>query len=256
MRYEIPAVLAAVLWLATARVYAQGGRGGQADPPPTARAAAPVDLTGYWVSLVTEDWRFRMLTPGKGDYAGVPLNAAARRIADAWDPAKDDAAGEQCKSFGAAAIMRVPGRVHITWENENTLRIDTDAGTQTRQLHFGAPQESAVEPAWQGHSAAQWEYAGGGRGRGPGGLPREGDLKVVTTHLRAGYLRKNGVPYGRNAVLTEYYHRTVEPNGDSWLIVTTLVEDPQYLAQPFQTSTHFKKQADASGWDPSPCTSR
>jgi hypothetical protein len=251
MRYKIPAMVAAMLWLAAAaRLYGQGG------PPPAAQAAAPVDLTGYWVSLVTEDWRFRMLTPGKGDYAGVPLNAAARKAADAWDPAKDEAAGEQCKSYGAPAVMRVPGRIHITWENENTLRIDTDAGTQTRQLHFGGAQAPAGEPAWQGYSAAQWEYAGGPRARGPGGLPKEGDLKVVTTHLRPGYLRKNGVPYSGNAALTEYYHRIVEPNGDAWLIVTTLVEDPQYLAQPFQTSTHFKKQADASGWDPTPCTSR
>ncbi len=205
--------------------------------------------------IFTEDWRFRMLTPGKGDYAGVPLNAAGRKMADAWDPARDEAAGEQCKSYGAAAIMRVPGRVHIAWENENTLRIDTDAGTQTRQFHFDASQAPAGEPAWQGHSVAQWEYAGGGRGQGGRG-PREGDLKVVTTRMRPAYLRKNGVPYSGNAVLTEYYHRTIEPNGDSWLIVTTLVEDPQYLAQPFQTSTHFKKQADASGWDPTPCTSR
>jgi len=226
------------------------------QPPASSRASAPVDLTGYWVSLVTEDWRFRMLTPAKGDYASVPLNAAARKMADAWDPARDEAAGEQCKSYGAAAIMRVPGRVHITWENENTLRIDTDAGTQTRLFHFGGSQTPAGEPAWQGYSVAQWEYAGGGRRPGRGGLPREGDLKVVTTHMRPGYLRKNGVPYSGNAVLTEYYHRTVEPNGDSWLIVTTLVEDPQYLAQPFQTSTHFKKQADASGWDPTPCTTR
>jgi hypothetical protein len=238
-------------------MHAQGG------PPPTAQAAAPVDLTGYWVSIVNEDWRFRMLTPAKGDYASVPLNAEARKVADAWDPAKDEAAGEQCKSYGAAAIMRVPGRIHITWENGNTLRIDTDAGTQTRQFHFGSAQAPAGEPTWQGHSVAQWEW-GGARGQntgvsGPDGTverSRGGDLKVVTTHIRPGYLRKNGVPYSGNAVLTEYYHRTIEPNGDSWLIVTTLVEDPQYLARPFQTSTHFRKQADASGWDPSPCTSR
>jgi hypothetical protein len=251
--------------VSAAPIYAQGGRGGQGGPPPTAQAAAPVDLTGYWVSIVTEDWRFRMLTPAKGDYASVPLNAAGRKMADGWDPAKDEAAGEQCKSYGAAAIMRVPGRVHVNWENQNTLRIDTDAGTQTRQFHFGAPQATTGEPMWQGSSVAQWEYASGARGaqntgvsgpEGTGERSREGDLKVVTTHLRPGYLRKNGVPYSGNAVLTEYYHRTVEPNGDSWLIVTTLVEDQQYLAQPFQTSTHFKKQADASGWDPTPCTSR
>ena len=81
-------------------------------------------------------------------------------------------------------------------------------------------------------------------------------MKVVTTNLRPGYLRKNGVPYSANTKLTEYYSRTHEPNGDSWLIVTTIVEDPQYLNQPFITSTHFKRQADASGWNPTPCSAR
>ncbi len=120
--------------------------------PPTAKAAAPIDLTGYWVSLVTEDWRFRMITPPKGDYASVPLTADARKVADAWDPAKDEAAGNQCKSYGAAAIMRVPGRLHVTWENDSTLRIDTDAGTQTRQLKFAGPR--ATEATLQGDSVA------------------------------------------------------------------------------------------------------
>src|SRR5579864_5858951 len=158
MRSKIPTVVTAALCVAmAATMHAQGGRGGQGGSAPTSQAAAPVDLTGYWVSIVNEDWRFRMLTPAKGDYASVPLNAAARKVADAWDPAQDEAAGEQCKSYGAAAIMRVPERIHITWENENTLRIDTDAGTQTRQFHFGAVQP-AGEPAWQGYSVAEWEY--------------------------------------------------------------------------------------------------
>ena len=83
-----------------------------------------------------------------------------------------------------------------------------------------------------------------------------GSMKVVTTHLRPGYLRKNGVPYSADAVVTEYYTRTNEPNGDSWLIVTTVVEDRKNLNQPFITSTHFKKQADATGWNPTPCSAR
>ena len=227
------------------------------------KADAPIDLTGYWVSIVTEDWRFRMVTPAKGDYASVPLNAEARKVADTWDPAKDEAAGNQCKSYGAAALMRVPGRIHITWENDSTLRIDTDAGTQTRLFHFGGQPPQTGEPQWQGYSVAKWEGSGVGRGREPspaGGTAerqtRGGSLKVVTTRMRPGFLRKNGVPYSGNAVLTEYYSRTMEPNGDSWLIVTTVVEDPQYLNQPFITSTHFRKQADASGWNPTPCTAR
>src|SRR5262245_22865368 len=102
------------------------------------RATAIKDLTGYWVSVVAEHWHLRMLVPPKGDVTMLPVNAEARRIANAWDPAKDAAAGEACRSYGAPTIMRVPGRLHITWVDDNTLKIDTDAGTQTRLLHFGA----------------------------------------------------------------------------------------------------------------------
>jgi hypothetical protein len=266
MRYQFSTVFAVALWLAGPRLTNAQGRSPQGNPPATAKAAAPIDLTGYWVSIVTEDWRFRMLTPAKGDYAGVPLNAEGRKVADAWDPAKDEAAGERCKSYGAAAIMRVPGRLHITWADDDTLKIETDAGMQTRLLHFGALiQAGGPLDTLQGISVAHWEYAGGNReGQNVGvsvfagavGPSHGGDLKVVTTHMLPGYLRKNGVPYSGNAVLTEYFHRTMEPNGDSWLIVTTLVDDPQYLTGPFQTSTHFRKQSDASGWDPTPCTAR
>jgi hypothetical protein len=203
--------------------------GWQVGPSPTSpRAAAPVDLTGYWVSVVTEDWRWRMVTPPKGDYSSVPLNDAGRSVADTWDPAKDEAAGQQCRSYGAPAIMRVPGRLHLTWENDTTLRIETEAGTQTRLLRFGPVQAQGGEPTWQGQSAAQWELAGGRPRRGAA-PSRGGSLKVVTTRMRPGYLRKNGVPYSGNAVLTEHYSRTMHENGDSWLIVTTIVEDPQYL---------------------------
>ncbi len=223
---------------------------GAANP----RTAAPIDLTGYWVSVVTEDWRWRMVTPRKGDYPSIPLNPEGRRVADAWDPAKDEAAGEQCRSYGAGNIMRQPGRLRISWENDNTMKIEADAGTQSRLLHFGDwKPESGAQPAWQGDSVAQWEIAGGGRGRGPS---RGGDLKVVTTHMKPGYLQKNGVPYSANATVTEYIHRTDEPNGDEWLIVTTMVDDPVYLNQTFTRSSHFKKQAGATGWNPAPCTAR
>jgi hypothetical protein len=226
--------------------FAQRGAG----PPPTAKAAAPIDITGYWISVVTEDWRFRMVTPKKGDYPNIPLNAAGRQVADGWDPARDEAAGNQCKAFGAAGVMRMPGRLHIVWENDNTLRIDTEAGTQTRMLRFMGM--SPTEPkTWQGNSVAQWQFAGGRRG-GAGG----GTLKVATTQMRAGYLQKNGVPYSENAVLTEYFDLTKEPNGDQWLIHVAVVEDPQYLNGRFVRSTHFKKIADGSEWKPNPCSAR
>ena len=87
-----------------------GPRGAAPPPPPqTPKAAAPIDLTGYWVSVVTEDWRYRMVTPANGDYQGVPMTPAARAIADAWDPAKEEASGDLCKSYGAPALLRVPG---------------------------------------------------------------------------------------------------------------------------------------------------
>jgi hypothetical protein len=250
---------------------------GAAPPARTARAAAPVDLTGYWVSVVTEDWRWRMLTPPKGDYQSVPLNAAGRRVADSWDPGKDVSSGNQCKAFGVGGIMRQPGRLHVSWRDDSTLQIDADAGTQTRLLRFDGAAGPDGPPTWQGRSTAQWEAPPAGRGvRGagpagpvvPGGggqglrggpppkgaINEGGSLKVVTTHAREGYLRKNGVPYSASAVITEYFDRLpVHPNGDVWLLVVTTVEDPTYLSQPFYTSTHFKLEPDGSKWHPSPC---
>jgi hypothetical protein len=177
----------------------------------SAQAAAPADFTGYFVSVVTEDWRWRMVTPIKGDFASIPLNNEGRAVGNAWDPAKDTAAGEQCKSYGAPAIMRVPGRVHISWADENTLKVETDAGTQTRLFHFTGKPAQGGEHTWQGYSAANWERPVRGSGA-PGfglGATREGAhgraLEVVTTQLRAGYLRKNGPPYSENTVLKEYY---------------------------------------------------
>ncbi len=248
----------AVLLLSTT-AFAQGR--GQA-PPPSPRAAAQVDFTGYWVSVVSEDWRWRMVTPARGDFASIPFNAEGRRVGLAWDPAKDESAGEQCKAYGAAAIMRRPGRLHITWQDDNTLRIDTDEGTQTRLLHFDEKPPASAERTWQGYSAANWEKAPRGTGTpAPAlGAVRQGlqgrSLEVVTTQLRPGYLRKNGAPYSANAVVREFYDLFKEPRGDTWFIVTTVVEDPTYLTEPFVTSSNFKKQADAAGFNASPCSTK
>ena len=219
--------------------------------PPAAKASAPIDLTGYWVSIVSEDWRFRMVTPKKGDYQGVPMAPEARKIADAWDAAADVAAGNACRAYGAGAIMRVPGRLHVTWENDDTLRVDTDAGTQTRLFSFGAPAAPAGERTWQGQSAAQWERPAGRAGGPP---PVGGALRVVTTNLKSGYLRRNGVPYSENATVTEYFDVGEIPGVGRVLLVTTVVDDPRYLAQPFIVSSQFKKEADGAKWDPAPCS--
>ena len=224
-----------------------------APPPPK---AAPVDLTGYWVAVVNEDWRFRMVTPPKGDYRGVPITQEALKIVNAWDPAADAAAGNECKSYGAAAIMRVPGRIRITWQDDNTLRLETDAGTQTRLFRFGPPSTPSAPGArtWQGDSAARWERPGGGRGAPPGAAVSGASMTVVTTNMRAGYLRKNGVPYSEDARVTEHFDMSPFPGGTQVLVVTTIVDDPRYLTQPYILSSHFKKEADGSKWDPTPCS--
>jgi len=197
-----------------------------------------------------------MLTPPKGDYASVPLNAEGQRVAGGWDLEKDKADGNACRAFGAAGLLRLPLRIHITWQDANTLKLETDSGQQTRLFLFAPPAGAAGERTWQGRSAARWfkqqQLEGLGFG-GRGGSLAGGNLRVTTTNMRAGYLRKNGIPYSEDAVLTEYFNRHDEPNGDRWITVTRVVEDPKYLTMPFITSESFKREPDASKWHPTPC---
>ena len=257
--------LAAVMLALGGALHAQRGN---PQPPAPARTAAPIDLTGTWVSIVTQDWRWRMVAPPKGDYRGIPMTPEAFKVAAAWDPAKDEAAGEQCRSYGAPALMSVPGRVRISWQDAETLKVETDAGTQTRLLRFGNQKASPPGPrSWQGDSAAEWQLSRANvplnlrpADRVPGvpapAIGKGGSLKVVTTNLRAGYLRKNGVPYSENAELTEYWEVFRRDNGEQWLTITTIVEDPQYLRQPRLIAIPFKKEANDAKWDPTPCSAR
>jgi hypothetical protein len=246
-------ILLALSVAGTARSQARGtASAAPAPPPPTAQASAPFDMTGYWVSIVDEDWRWRMITPAKGDYASVPLTPEGKRVADTWDPVKDEKEGNNCKAYGAGNVMRIPERLHISWSNANTLRMDTDEGMQTRLFHFDG-SEAKGPSTLQGYSTAIWEKQPEVRGSFGGSFPgKRGNLAVVTKHLRAGYLRLNGVPYSENAVLTEYYDR-IDRNGRSYLIVTSIVEDPQYLRERFITSGQFKLEPDGSKWSPAPC---
>lgn len=240
------AASAAALLLAPLPAQAQFG----APPRPQGdpRTVAPIDLTGQWVSIVTEDWRFRMVTPPKNDYPGLPLNAAARAVADQWDPARDAAEGNACKAYGVGGIMRIPGRIRVSWEDPTTLEIQTDAGRQTRLLHFDEPPETD-DLTWQGTSRAEWEFHQGGFGQ----PPVNGTLKVVTTGMRPGYFRKNGVPYSENTVLTEYYDVFTQHDGTVWLQILSILDDPTYYTDPIITSTNFRRQNDRSGWNPTPC---
>jgi hypothetical protein len=257
--------LTVVLLVLSVALHAQRGN---PQPPASARAAAPIDLTGTWVAIVTQDWRWRMVPPPKGDYRGIPMTPEAYKAAAAWDPAKDEAAGEECRSYGAPALMSVPGRVRISWQDAETLKVETDAGTQTRLLRFGnQPAASRGPRSWQGDSAAEWELPRANvplnlrpADRTPGvaapAIGKGGSLKVVTTNLRPGYLRKNGIPYSENTVLTEHWEVFVREKGEQWLTITTIVEDPRYLRQPRLIAIPFKKEPNDARWDPTPCSAR
>jgi hypothetical protein len=245
-------LFALALPVAQTGLYAQGrggGRGGGRGVPPQApKEAAPIDLTGYWVSIVTEDWRYRMVTPAQGDYEGVPMTPAAIKIADEWDPKKAAASPDQCSSYGAPTLLRVPERLHITWQDDNTLKMETDAGKQTRTFHFGDWKSPENAPSLQGNSVAEWEI------QRAAGKVTGGTLKVDTTNLKAGLLRKNGVPYSDNTRLTEYFDMVKERNGDDLMVATIVVTDPMYLREPFIISSHFKKQTSDAGWNPTACS--
>jgi hypothetical protein len=261
--------------IAAAQGRGQGGRGGGVAGPPGegrggfpggpggrgggrgGRGGAPFDLTGYWVSVVGEDWRWRMF-PARGDYGAVPLNGAARKIADAWEPARDASAGDGCKAFAAPSVMRIPGRLHITWQDDQTLKLETDAGRQTRLFHFGTPPPVAAED-WQGRSSAEWDRGNAGAGglffgRGAAGGGQAGSLKVVTTRMKPGYVTRNGVPFSATAMLTEYFDLVKTKSGVEYLVLTSMLDDPVYLSQPMWTSTHFRKQPDATGFKPVACS--
>jgi hypothetical protein len=291
MRQLFVIVCACILAPALAQTQGRGG-----GPPPTAKVMAPIDLTGYWTAVVTEDWHVRILTPSKGDFGSgvagtienpgvgfvgagpnpaaqgnIPYNAAAAQVAMKWDPAKDEADGNACKAYGAPGLMRLPTHLHITWQDENALKVEADYGTQTRLFHFGPPQAqgrfeysnatffpprspkteppAGTEPSGQGYSIASWTVVGGA-----GNVERGGNLKVVTSRLRPGYYWKNGMPYTGNAVLTEYFRTMELPDRSQWIRLTQIVDDPEYLTQPWIVNYAFKKLPDGSKWNPTPCS--
>jgi hypothetical protein len=289
MKQVIPAVLVAATLAAAAGAHPAAQQAQGAPPPavvpPPARVAAPIDMTGTWASVITEDWQWRFVTPIVGDYTGIPLNADGDRVARQWNPDADVKAGQQCKGFGAAAINRLPTRLQITWVDDNTMKLDFDLGTQSRLVHFDKSKAPGAR-SLQGHAIGEWidlpapgrggpvgqppggaragappaagpapagaRGGGGGRAAGPAG-PRAGGLKIVTTNLLPQYLRQNGVPVSEKAVVTEYLDVVPAPDGAQWLVLKTQVDDPTYLSGWYQVSSNFKKEANASKWNPTPC---
>ena len=255
----VVAALAACL-LTAGSALAQFGPPPADDPNEAPRDRAPVDLTGIWVAPVMEDWRWRMVTPLRGDAASIPVRSSARAEIESWDPAADEAAGLACKGYGAAAIMRHPGRIRIEWEDDETLVIEKDYGMQTRRLFFDPPAPGA--PSRQGHSVARWDTGiaspasglGFSLGLGPKLGASSKTLIVETSNLLPGYLRKNGIPHSDQTAITEYFDTFTSIDGSQWFTITTVIEDPVYLAVPFVTTTDYKRELDESGWNPEPCS--
>ena len=217
------------------------------------RERALIDITGQWVAVVNEDWRWRMITPPVGDAASLPVNERARATAAAWDLERDRADGALCKAFAGPGLMRQPTRIRIDWEDDDTLRLEFDAGRQVRRFEF-APQPPA-ERSLQGYSEAQWFRQTQSRGVfGARTPPDGGSLVVRTTQLAGGYLRPNGVPFSERTTVKEYFNTfTLPGDGDAWLVVTAVVADPEYLTTDLVISTQFKKEASRGAWDPRPC---
>lgn len=218
------------------------------------RERALIDITGQWVSVVDEDWLWRMITPPPGDTASIPLTPAGREAALDWDLERDVAQGNLCRAFGPPGLIRRPTRIRIRWEDDATLRLDFDAGTQTRRLHF-EPSAPPAQRSLQGYSAAAWYRRPQSRGVFGAAAPNAGGaLHVRTANMTAGYLRPNGVPYGERATMKEYFNVfTLPGDGGTWLIVTTVVDDPDFLTTELVMSTQFKKETTRSGWNPRPC---
>jgi len=225
---------------------------GQSAAAQTPRQAAPIDITGNWVSVITEEWRWRMVTPPKGDFTSIPLSPAGKEASDRWEPSMDGS----CRAYGAGGLMRMPTRLRIAWDGDVALRVDADAGQQTRRLSFDAVP-AGTAPSLQGVSIAAWEPLGGQpnmrNGQRAGPAPAGGTLKVVTTNLQEGWMRRNGAAYSASASILEYWDTMRFPNGDVWLVVTQVISDPRYLLNDYTTSMHFKREADGSKWRPSSC---
>lgn len=256
------AALRRAVWLAVAGAAAAVGLAGvrlvgaQPPPPPpdtrSARERAPIDLTGQWVAVITEDWRWRMVTPPVGDAASIPLNATGRVVTAAWDFDKDRRENGFCKAYGPPALIRQPTRLRIDWQGGDTLRLQFDAGNQTRLLHF-TPQNAGAR-SLQGDSVAKWFRQTQSRGVFAANTPATGgSLQVRTVNLSPGYLRPNGVPYSDNAVVKEFFNSFTAPETGTWLVVTTVVNDPEYLTTDLILSTQFKKETSRSRWNPRDC---
>jgi hypothetical protein len=201
-----------------------------------------VDLTGYWVSLVTEDWVERMSPDSP------PSGVGGRGGRGGGVPATAD----PCRAYGAGGSMRIPGRLYISWADDDTLQVDMDQGTQSRLFRFNAEPPATGASSLQGYSTARWLAGGGGGrggrgGRGGGAPPAWGALEVVTTQLSGGYLLTSKSNYVEGTVLTEIFAQHDDFGQEYLTVVASLDGGPT-------TSSTFRKEPNGDNFSPTGCT--
>ena len=190
---------------------------------------AEADLTGYWEAILHEDTLFRTAGPPIGEYIGLPINDAARAIANDWNPEDGYKPENQCKMHGAAYIMRSPIRIFVAQDDEVTIsiKIELEMGRERKIYLDGRPAPEGP-PTDMGHSVGVWE----------------GDmLTVTTTNMTEKYIRRNGVPNSEQAVMTEHFVR----HGD-YITLINIIEDPVYLNEPLIRSISYRKRNDEFKW--------
>jgi len=196
-----------------------------------ATAAAPayaqVELSGVWQPQYHEDFTERIPGPELRDYLGLPINDAARQFADSWDPSRITLPEEQCRVHVSPYILRGPTNLRIWVEKDpktqEVLAIKMYSSTyeQTRTIWMdGRAHPGPNAPhTWMGFSTGRWD----------------GDMFIVdTTHLKQGWVRRNGVLMSDQANMTEY----IVLNGDLMTHAVVLI-DPVYLTEPLVKSQEF-----------------
>jgi glyoxylase-like metal-dependent hydrolase (beta-lactamase superfamily II) len=191
-------------------------------------ALAQVDLTGMWAPIFHEDQIERIPGPDVGDYAGLPINDAMRLRADSWDASLLTLPEHQCKPHPSTYGFRGVGNLRISAEvNEKTqsiIKLHTHIQWQEQKRDIwldGRPHPpDYAAHTWQGFSTAQWE----------------GNVLVVkTTHLKAGWIRRNGLLITDQATMTERFIRH-----GNYLTHVYMIEDPNYLTEPLIKTSGFQ----------------
>ncbi len=204
---------------------------------------AQAGIAGYWAPIFHEDFEERLPGPEAGDYAGLPINDALRLRGDTWQSGLLNVPEHQCKPHPSTYGFRGIGNLRIMEE------VDTSATQELIALHTHIEWQAQKRTIWMDgreHPDEMYPHTWGGFSTGR----FVGDTLVVhTTHLKAGWIRRNGMALSDQATLDEYFFL----NQDGTLLThVSIVSDPVYLTEPFVRSNGFEWLTRAS-MGPYPC---